>query len=29
YAHPDAELIDSLVDGYATEHNVQNQPPAA
>jgi NAD-dependent dihydropyrimidine dehydrogenase PreA subunit len=29
YAHDDAKLIDSLVDGYATEHQVQNQPPAA
>jgi ferredoxin len=27
YAHPDATLIDSLVDSYATEHQVQNQPP--
>jgi ferredoxin len=29
YAHGDAKLIDSLVDSYATEHQLQNQPPAA
>jgi DNA-binding transcriptional ArsR family regulator len=28
YAHPDVDLINSLVDQYATEHNVQNSPPA-
>src|SRR3954453_12590734 len=28
YAHPDADLINKLVDEYATEHNVQNEPPA-
>jgi hypothetical protein len=29
YAHPDSATIDQLVDSYATEHNVQNTPPAA
>jgi hypothetical protein len=26
YAFPDAAKINSLVDTYATEHNVQNEP---
>ena len=26
YAFPDPEKIDSLVDAYATEHDVQNPP---
>ena len=25
---PDSGAIDGLVDAYATEHNVQNEPPA-
>ena len=28
YAFPDPEKINSLVDAYATEHNVQNEPIA-
>ena len=28
YAYPDSGTIDALVDAYATEHNVQNEPPA-
>jgi NAD-dependent dihydropyrimidine dehydrogenase PreA subunit len=28
YAYPDSGAIDGLVDSYATEHNVQNEPPA-
>ncbi|MFI5050241.1 MAG: ferredoxin family protein [Gaiellales bacterium] len=28
YAYPDSGAIDGLVDAYATEHNVQNEPPA-
>ena len=26
YAFPDPEKINALVDAYATEHNVQNEP---
>ena len=26
YAFPDPEKINALVDTYATEHNVQNEP---
>jgi ferredoxin len=29
YAYPDGETINSLVDTYASDHNVQNSPPAA
>jgi DNA-binding transcriptional ArsR family regulator/NAD-dependent dihydropyrimidine dehydrogenase PreA subunit len=29
YAYPDGDAINGLVDTYATEHNVQNTPPAA
>jgi DNA-binding transcriptional ArsR family regulator len=29
YAYPDVELINNLVDQYATEHDVQNSPPAS
>ena len=29
YAYPDGDVINGLVDSYATEHNVQNTPPAA
>jgi ferredoxin len=29
YAYPDSAAIDQLVDSYATEHDVQNTPPAA
>ena len=28
YAYPDAQTINTLVDEYATAHNVQNTPPA-
>ena len=28
YAYPDTQTINSLVDEYATAHNVQNTPPA-
>ncbi|HET7170504.1 MAG TPA: ferredoxin family protein [Gaiellales bacterium] len=28
YAHPDGQTINSLVDQYATTHNVQNAPAA-
>ena len=26
YAYPDSGATDALVDAYATEHNVQNEP---
>ena len=29
YAYPDGDTINGLVDSYATEHDVQNTPPAA
>jgi hypothetical protein len=29
YAYPDGDVINALVDAYATEHDVQNTPPAS
>jgi ferredoxin len=29
YAYPDGDTVNNLVDTYASDHNVQNEPPAA